>query len=141
MLTLEVPNMSKVLNKGHVRAVLRVLSRIALAIAAIMIIDAVVLGVFLYSQRGLQYATFMESVILLMLLEGSLIVAAGGVLFFSSKEDMVTEQKITNPTVAQEQQQKSRRKGMSRHQWAVLIMVAGLLLIFIGFLTSAMTQI
>jgi len=131
--------MSRVLRKEHVRAVLRILGRMAVIIAAIVTIEAMVLGVFLYSQGGLQYVTFMESLILLMLLEGSLIVATGGFLFFSSKEDKVTERKITNPTIAKEQQQKP--KGMSRHQWAVSIMVAGFLLIFIGFLTSALTQI
>ncbi len=133
--------MSGVLSKEHFRALLRILGRIALVIVAITIIDAVVLGVFLYSQGGFQYATYMRSLILLMLLEGSLIVTAGSLVLFSSKEDMVTEQEITNPTIAQEQQQKPKGRRKSRHQWAVLTMVAGLLLIVIGFLTSALTQI
>ena len=133
--------MSRVLSKERFGAPLRILGRIAVVITAIIIIDAGVLGVFFYSKGEFQYATFIESLILLILLEGSLIVATGGFLFFGSKEDNVTKQKITNPTIAQEQIQKSKGRGMSRHQWAVSMMVAGFLLIFIGFLTSALTQI
>ena len=131
--------MSRVLSNERSIAILRILSRMAVVVAAIVAIDATVLGIFLYSQGGFQYVAFMASLILLMLLEGSLIVATGGFLFFSSKEDKVTEKKISNPPIAQEQQRKS--KGMSRHQWAVSIMVTGFLLILIGFLTSALTQI
>lgn len=113
--------MNKNLSRESLQRSIRVIARLTFFVAVIMVVDAIGLGVFLYSQGALQYFAFMQSLILLMLLEGSLITAIGGFLFFGSSGRRAAKQGKMSP--------------------AVSIIVIGLLTILIGFLTSALTQI
>ena len=113
--------MHRNLSRKSLKRSVRIIARLTFFVAVIMVINAIGLGVFLYSQGILQYFAFMQSLILLMLLEGSLITAVGGFLFLGSSGRRAAKQGTMNP--------------------AVSIMVIGLLTIFIGFMTSALTHI
>lgn len=133
--------MSKVLSKVGLKVALRILSRIGLFLAIVVAIDAAGLTVYFYSQGILEYFMLMEYLILLMLLEGSLIVAVGGFLFFFSGKSKVSKQKAADLEIVNEQRRRSGERGVSPQMLPVLIMVTGFLLIFIGFLTSAISQV
>jgi len=119
--------------------------RIAIFILALIAVDAAGLSLLFYFRGGFQYEAFMESLILLMLLEGCFIGAAGAFLFFGSgggraKSETAKKRELSQAAVKKQQPQLGERRA-SQLRWALSMIAAGLLLIFLGFLTSTLAQI
>ncbi|HKZ93982.1 MAG TPA: hypothetical protein VJ249_05315 [Candidatus Bathyarchaeia archaeon] len=133
------------MNQERFKALLPTLSRIALFILALIVVDAVGLGLLFYFRGGFQYEAFMESLILFMLLEGCFIGAAGAFMFFGFSggraESKAAKKTDLDPATAQGQQRQLSERRASQQRWAISMIAAGLLLIFIGFLTSTLAQI
>jgi uncharacterized membrane protein YidH (DUF202 family) len=113
--------MHKNLGLESLKRSFRIIGRLAFFVAVMIVIDAIGLSILLYFQGTLEYFAFFQFLILLMLFEGSLITAIGGFLFFTPSGRKVAKQGRASP--------------------AVTLMVAGVLTIFVGFLTSAVTNI
>ncbi len=104
---------------------------------AIIAVDALGTYLFLYFQGPFLFELFIEALTLLMLLEGCLIIAAGGFMFFGFTGFGDSERKAAKPNDAKEGQKKSVEKRVVGERLAFKLIALGLLLIFLGFLISA----
>lgn len=116
----------------------RTAARIVSWTLTIIAVDALGLYLFLYFQGLFLFELFIEALTLLMLLEGCLISAAGGFMFFGFTGFRDSKREAPEPTAAQERQKKSAEKRVVGERLAFTLIASGLLLIFMGFLISAL---
>ena len=129
------------MSKNGFRVDLKFLLLVAILVLAMIAVDAIGLGLRLYSQGSFDFKRLLEQLVLLVLLEGSLVGVAGAFLslFFGKPKD--TRKGELNPAMAKEQQQALKERRLSIRRWALLMLVAGVLLIIFGFLTSVIAQV
>jgi len=129
------------MSKNGFRGDSKFLILVAILVLAMIAVDAIGLGLRLYSQGAFEIERLLEQLVLLMLLEGSLVGVAGAFLSFFFGKPKDTRKGELNPATAKEQQQALKEKRLSIKRWALAMLVAGVLLIVIGFLTSIIAQV
>jgi hypothetical protein len=129
------------IKREHISPVLRFLIRIVIVVAVVLLLNVIGLWVFLFSRGQWNLLSFIELLTILLLLEGSLIGAAGGFMFYGYSEYGIARQHAINPVIVGDQRQRWRERRLSQQKWGVAMMIAGVLLIFVGLLVSFLTSL
>jgi hypothetical protein len=129
------------IKREHISPVLRFLIRIVIVVAVVLLLNVIGLWVFLFSRGQWNLLSFIELLTILLLLEGSLIGAAGGFMFYGYSEYGIARQHAINPAIVGNQRQRWRERRLSQQKWGVAMMIAGVLLIFVGLLVSFLTSL
>lgn len=125
----------------HVGPVLRFLIRIVIVVGVVLLLDAIGLWVFLVSSGQWNLLSFIELLTILLLFEGSLVGAAGAFMFMGYSEYTTARQGAINPFIAREQVKNWGKRRLSQQKWGVAMLIAGVLLIFLGLLVSLLTSL
>ncbi len=125
----------------YIRPVLRFLIRIIIAVGVILLFSVIGLWVFLSSRGQMTFHSFIELLTLILLVEGSVIGAAGGFMFVGYSEYRLFGQAAINPIIASDQRQKWRERRFSQQKLGLAMLIAGVLLIFLGLLASFATSL
>ena len=129
------------IRREHIRPVLRFLIRILMIVGVILILNVIGLCFFLFFRGYWNLLSFSGLLTILLLLEGSLIGAAGAFMFFGYSEYALFRQAAINPAIARDQVQNWRERRLSQQKWGVAMLIAGVLLIFLGLLVSFLTSL
>jgi len=129
------------LSAERTKPVLRFLIRMLIVVGAVLAFDIIGLSVFLLFRGQWNLTSFTELLTILLLLEGSLIGAAGGFMFFGYSEYRVAMQGAINSAIVADQRQRWRERRLSQQKWGVAMLIAGVLLIFLGLLVSLLTSL
>jgi len=137
----EVRKVREYIKREHIKPVLRSLIRIGIVVGVILLFDATGLWIFLFSQGLWNPLSFTELLALLLLLEGSLIGAVGAFTFYGYSEYRLMGQAALWPTLASDQARRWRERRLSQQKLGITMLIAGVLLIFLGLLVSFLTSV
>jgi len=132
--------MSIYIRREHFKPVIRFLLRIVLVTVLIFASTAIGLLCFLF-WGGHSLSRFHKMLAILLLFEGSLIGVGGAFMFLGYSEYRVARQSALNPAIIGDQVARWRERRLSQQKWGVAMLVASLLLIFLGLLTSVLNSI
>lgn len=132
---------SEYIRREHAKPILRFLLRIGIVSGTILLVDAIGLSLFLFSQGLWTLPSFLELLTLLLLLEGTLIGAAGAFMFYGYSEYGLMRQAALWPTLASEQARRWKERRLSQQKWGFAMLIAGFLLIFLGLSVSFFASI
>jgi hypothetical protein len=129
------------LRREFVRPVLRFLVRIVMVDLAILVLSVIGLWVFLSTEGQASLLNLAGPLAILLLLEGSLVGFAGALVFFGFSEYGVFRQAALNPAIARDQIQGWKERRLSQQKWGIAMLLAGVLLIFLGLAVSVFTSL
>jgi len=133
--------MNEYIKREYVRPVLRFLIRTMIGVGVILLLDVIGLWVFLSPRGQWNLSSFIELLTILLLVEGSLIGAAGGFMFFGYGEYQLFGQAAINPIIARDQKQRWRERRLSQQKLGIAMLIAGVVLLFLGLLVSFLTSL
>lgn len=129
---------SEYLRREYVKPVLRFLVgtgiRTGIITGVILLVDVIGLWVFLYSRGQWSHVSFVGPLTLLLLLEGPLISTGGTFVFLGYGEYRLRGPVTLRPTLANNRIGRWRERRLLQPKWGVAILIAGVILIFLGFL-------
>lgn len=137
----EVLKVREYIRRERIKPFTRFLTRIGAVIGIILLFDVMGLWFFLFSQGLWNLPSFTELLTILLLLEGSLIGAGGAFMFVGYSEYKIARQGAINPAIARDQLQRWRQRRSSQQKWGIGMLIAGVLLIFLGLLVSFLTSL
>lgn len=137
----EVPEVRKYIRREHIKPSLRFLLRVVIVSGAILLFDVIGLWFFLFVRGQWNLVGFIEFLTLLLLLEGSLVGAGGAFIFYGFSEYRLMRQAALWPTLADDQVRKWRERRLSQQKWGIAMLIAGILLIFLGLLVSVLASV
>lgn len=129
------------IRREHIGPVSRFLMRILVVVGAIVLLNALGLWGFLLSKGQWDLLGFTELLTILLLLEGSLIGVVGAFMFFGYSEYTVARQHAINPAIVADQRDRWKERRLSQQKWGIAMLIAGVLLIFLGLVVSFWTPL
>lgn len=129
------------LRREFVRPVLRFLIRIVMVDLVILAFSAIGLWVFFSTKGQASLPNLVGPLAILLLLEGSLVGFAGALMFFGFSEYGIFRQAGLNPAIARDQIQGWKARRLSQQKWGIAMLLAGVLLIFLGLAVSVFTSL
>ena len=127
--------------REHVTPILRLLLRTGMVVGALFLLNVLGLSVVLLSRGAWMLSKLTELLTILLLLEGCLVGAGGAFMFFGYSEYGVARQGAINPAIASDQRRGWNERRLSQQKWGIGMIVAGILLLFLGFLVSTWTSL
>lgn len=133
--------MREYLRRAYIKPVLRFFLRIGMVVGIILLFDVIGVWFFLFSKGQWDLASFLELLTILLLLEGAFTGAGGALMFYGYSEYRVAREAAINPAIAGDQVRRWRERRLSQQKWGLAMVVAGVLLIFLGLLVSFLTSL
>lgn len=140
-LSKEVFEVRRYVKREYIKPVLRFLARVGIVSGTILLLDVIGLWAFLFSQRPWDPLIFTELLILLLLGEGSIIGGLGAFMFYGYSEYRLMGQAALWPSFAGEQTRGWRERRLSQQKWGIAMLIAGILLIFLGLLVGSLASL
>lgn len=107
----------------------------------ILVLSVSGLSVYLSTHGQWSLLNLLGPLAILLLLEGSLVGLAGALMFFGFSEYGVFRQAGLNPAIARDQVERWKERRLSQQKWGIAMLLAGVLLIFLGLAVSVVTSL